>query len=150
MGSAAVSPPMASMRPDAAIRVTGFSRTAPQTQPAHWGNAILCMRPTLVSPGWHLGDFAVKIPILSWLGVLQHNTQHDRLGLPNWLHFGCIYWGKSAHGPTGLPVLSASSPVAAPMVNWLDANASRDFGRLARGQDILPTGDPAGSRLLRF
>ena len=40
------------------------------------------------------------------------------------------------------------SPVAAPIAVGLDAYPSCDFCGLCRGQDILPTGDPAGADLL--
>ena len=70
------------------------------------------------------------------------------LCLPNRLHVGRISWGKGAHGPTGQRILSALSPVAAPIIAGLDAHPSRGFCGLCRGQDILPTGELAGANLL--
>ena len=40
------------------------------------------------------------------------------------------------------------SPVAAPIIAGLDADPSRDFLGHGRGEDVLPTGDPAGADLL--
>ena len=69
-------------------------------------------------------------------------------GIDNRLSFRRNFFCPGSHGPTHGLILSAFSPVGAPVAAGLDADPPGDFHSLGRGQDILPTGDLAGGDLL--